>query len=103
MTRTKKGFLTRYDEKYIVVDFFHRKRGTIHGGYPIEEVAEITTRTSMRGGFCVVYPKKYSNAVQKCVDYIESKNGLGQGICNCTWDTFHANINAFIEDEKNAE
>lgn len=103
MRRTKKAYLTHYEDRYIVVDFYHGQRGIIHNGYHIEDVAEIAAKASMRGGFCVVYPHKHSKAVVRCIDYIESKKGLGQGICNGTWDTFHANIAAFIADEKNAE
>ena len=103
MRRTKKAFLTHYDERYIVVDFYHGKRGAIHNGYHIEGVAEITSKASIRGGFCVVYPYKFNKAVIRCIDYIESKKGLAQGICNGTWDAFHANIDAFMADENNAE
>ena len=101
MKRTKKEFLTHYGDRYVVIDFFHGKRSTIYGGYGVEKVAEITSTASARGGFCVVYPYKYAKAISECIDYIESKKGLGQGICNGTWDMFHANINAFIEDSKN--
>ena len=98
MKRTKKSFLAHYDNYYIVIDFFHGRRGTIHNNYPIEEVVKIASKSSIRGGYCVVYPIEYSNAIIKCIDYIESKKGLGQGISNGTWDAFHANIATFIAE-----
>ena len=81
-----------------MVDFYHHKRGSIHNDYPIEAVAEIASKASMRGGFCVVFPVKYNKAITKCIDYIESKKGLGQGICCGTWSAFNANIDTFIAD-----
>ena len=103
MRRTKKSFLTHYEERYIVIDFYHGKRGTVHSGYFIESVAEIISKASLRGGFCLVYPDRYSSAVKKCVEYIEGSKGLKQGISNGTWDAFHANINAFIADVDTAK
>ena len=96
MKRTKKEFMTHYEERYTVIDFYYGKRGSIYSGYGLEKVGEITSRASLRGGFCVVYPFELDNGIRKCVDYIESKRGLGQGICNGTWDTFHVNIEEFI-------
>ena len=99
MKRTRKQFLTRYDEKYLTVDFYHGLRGTFYGGQGIESAIDTQVKCLRRSGICFIIPEKYNGSIWKMISERERVVGIGR----CDLDWFRGNMNAYMQDVDETE
>ncbi len=98
MRRTKKEFITHFDERYFTVEFYHGERSTFFSGCGMELAIETSVKCSMRGGICFTFPMKYKSAMWKMIDAREHQTRH-----RIELDFFKSNVPAYISDVDNAD